>query len=40
MQKLLWLEELQHEIDIRVYDMKDAALVQAGRSGMLELEAR
>ncbi|GLC44474.1 Helicase MOV-10 [Pleodorina starrii] len=38
LQKLLWLEELQHEIDIRVYDMKGVTLLKAGSGGRLALE--
>ncbi|GIL89998.1 hypothetical protein Vretimale_18008 [Volvox reticuliferus] len=38
LQQLLWLEELQHEIDIQWYDMKDATLNKLSRSHLLALE--
>jgi len=35
MQLLLWIEELQHEVDIRQYDMPQATLKEHG--GQVEL---
>ncbi|GIL67707.1 hypothetical protein Vafri_21028 [Volvox africanus] len=38
LQQLLWLEELQHEIDIRWYDMKEVTLDKVGQTYLLELK--
>jgi hypothetical protein len=39
MQLLLWIEELQHEVDIRQYDMEKAEMVQK-HGGLLGLKVR
>jgi hypothetical protein len=36
---LLWAEELQHEQDVRLYDMSDV-LLEPLRGGLLSLQVR
>lgn len=35
---LMWLEELQHEIDVRQYDMREVVLEEAKHSSRLWLK--
>ena len=40
MQLLLWIEELQHEVDILTYNMTAQQLVQLRHGGLVALKVR